>query len=105
MWPDDGEVAAVDGGNLSYAQSLGCGHDRCIDGAERQVAVPGDEFSNAEPIGGSHRFNAEGAACQVPEEAHLGFRTQTSREQVGNLGEHERGDDQRARMCFEEFQR
>lgn len=103
--PDHGEVDAVDGGNLSDAQSLGCGYDGCVDGAERQVAISNDEFSNAQPIGGSHRLNAEGAACQVPEEADLGFRTQTCSEQVGHLGDDERGDDQRARMCFEEFQR
>lgn len=71
VWPDDGEVA-VNGCNLSYAQSFGRGHNGCVDGAEREVAVPSDEFSDAQPIGGSYRLDAEGAICQVPEEAHLG---------------------------------
>jgi len=100
-----GEVPAVDGCNLSYAQSLGRGHDGCVDGAERQVAVPSDEFSDAHPISGSHRLDAEGAVCQVAEEAHFGFRTETGTEQVGHLGDDQRGDDQRPRMRFEELQR
>lgn len=43
----DGEVAAVDGGELAYAQSLGCGDDRCIDGAKRKVAVACNELGDA----------------------------------------------------------
>ena len=82
----DGEVAAIDGRDLTDVQSLGRGHDGCVDGAERQVAVPGDQFSDAQPIGGNHGLDAERAVCEVAEEANFGFRTETSTEQVGHLG-------------------
>jgi len=70
-----------------------------------QVAVQGGQLNDAQPIGGNHGLDAERAACEVAEEAHFGFRTETITEQVGNLGDDEHGDDQRAGVRFEKLQR
>lgn len=64
-----------------------------------------DELSDAQPIGGNHRLDAEGAVRKVPEETHLGFRAETGTDRVDHLGDDEHGHNQPARMRLEEFPR
>ena len=44
---DDGEVPPVECGDFGDGETLCSGHDRGVDGAERKIAVAGDEFSDA----------------------------------------------------------
>ena len=97
----DAEVAVVDGRDLHDVEPFGgCDHG-CIDGAEWKVVVLGDESGDAEQVTGVHGFQREVAGGEITEEPYFRAPSKPSRDQVGNLGQNERWDDQRARMCFE----
>ncbi len=51
-WPDDAEVAAVERRHFSGVEPLRYRDYRGVDGAERQVAVLGDELRDADGIAG-----------------------------------------------------
>lgn len=71
-----GEVTTVDGRNLADAQPFCRGHYGSVYGAERQVSVPRDKFSDPQPISRSYRLDDERTVGQVAEESHLRFGTQ-----------------------------
>jgi hypothetical protein len=75
-WPDDAEVAAVERRHFSVVEPLRCRDYRGVDGAERQVAVLGDELRDADGVAGVQRLNREVAAGEVAEEANLGLSAQ-----------------------------
>ena len=51
LWPDDGEVAPVQGGHVGQLQPFRDGDDRCVDGAQRQVSLSAHEFGHAGYVG------------------------------------------------------
>lgn len=105
LGPHDGEMTAVDSGDLDNPQSFGRCDDRCVDSSQWQVPVAGNQFGDAEPVGCCHGFDGERAHCQVAEEAHLGSGAQAGAEQVDHFGDDEGRDDQRTRMGLQEIQR
>jgi hypothetical protein len=66
---DDAEVAAVEGCHFSGVEELGRSNHRGIDGAERQVAILGDELRDADGIAGVQRLDREASPGEVAEEA------------------------------------
>ncbi len=100
----DAEMAAVERGDLGEAVAFrGC-DDGGVDGPERQVVVRRYEFGDPEWVGGVDGLDGEVSAGEVAEEAHLGLPVQTSCDQVGDLGDDERRDDQWSRVRFEKLQ-
>lgn len=71
-WANDGEVPAVERGDLGDSRSFGCSHDRPVDGSERQIPIPTHEFSDAEPVAGHDRLDGELIRREITEEADLG---------------------------------
>jgi hypothetical protein len=51
-WADDAEVAAIKRRPFGGVEALGGGDHRGVNGAERQVAVLGDELCDADGIAG-----------------------------------------------------
>ncbi len=103
-WPDDAEVAAVERRHFSDVEPLCCRDHRGVDGAERQVSVLGDELRDADGVAGMQRLNREAAAGEVAKEANLGLPAQPGSDQVGDLGDDERGEDEGAWVGFEQLQ-
>jgi len=101
---DDTEVAAVEGCHFSGLKPLRCRDHRGVYGAERQVAVLGDELRDADGVAGMQRLDREAAAGEVAEEANLGLPAQPGCDQVGDLGDDERGEDEGAWVGFEQLQ-
>jgi hypothetical protein len=99
---DDAEVTAVKRRHFGGVEPLRRGDHRGVDGAERQVAVLGDELGDADRVAGVQRLDREAAAGQVPEEADLGFPAETCLDQVGDLGDDEGGNDKRAGMGLQQ---
>jgi hypothetical protein len=95
---NDGEVAEVDRGDLIHAEPLRARDHRGIDGTERKITVSADEVGNAQPVNGVNRLHVKGAGCHVAEEPQLGLCAETGGEQVDNLGNDQRGNDQRTGM-------
>lgn len=102
---DDGEVPAVYGRDVTDAQPFCCGHHRGVDGAQRQVSVPCNKFSDPQPISRGYRLDDERTVGQVAEESHLRFGAQPGAEEVDHLGDDECRDDQRTRMSLQKLQR
>ncbi len=101
--PKDAEVAAVEGGDVGDPKAFRGHDDGCVHRAERQGPVPGYEFGDPQPVGGVHRFDREGSAGEVAEEANLRVGTQPGRDQVRDLGDHQFGDYQRPWMGLQEL--
>ena len=101
----DAEVASVDGRDVGDVAALGGGDHRRVDGAEREVAIVGDEFGDSQPVSGGHGLDRECAGSEVAEEADFGLDAESGREQVGHLGDDEDRDDQRADVRFEKLER
>ena len=103
--PDYAEVTAVNSGDLTDAQPLCGGHHRGVYGAERQIPVPRNKFSDPQPISRCHRLDGERTIGQVGEESDFRFSTQPGPQEVDHLGDDECRDDQRTRMVLEQLQR
>jgi hypothetical protein len=103
-WPYDAEVAAIDGGDVGDPESLGGGDRRRVDGAEREIAVEGDQLSDAEPVPRGHGFDREDPRGKVAEKTDLGLDAESGREQIRDLGDDQNRDDQGTRMCFEQVE-
>jgi hypothetical protein len=101
---NDAEVAAVEGRDLGGIEPLRCGDHRGVDGAEWQVAVFGDELSDTDGITGMQPLDREASAGEVAEEANLGLPAQPGCDQVDDLGDDERGEDERTWVGFEQLQ-
>jgi len=101
---DDAEVAAVERRHFGDVEPLRCRDHRGVDGAERQVSILGDELRDADGVAGMQRLDREAAAGEVAEEANLGLPAQPGCDQVGDLGDDERGEDEGAWVGFEQLQ-
>ncbi|HEX5374963.1 MAG TPA: hypothetical protein VFW48_02285 [Solirubrobacterales bacterium] len=101
--PHDAEVSSIERCHFGGVEPLGGGDHRGVNRAERHVAVFGDELSNANGVTGMQRLDREAAAGEIAEEADLGFPAETSLDQIGDLGDDEGGDDERARMGLEQL--
>lgn len=101
---DDIEVAAVERRHFGDVEPLGGGDHRGIDGAERQVAVLGDELGDADRVAGVQRLDREGAGGEITEEANLRLPAEPGADQVDDLGDDERGEDERTWVGFEQLQ-
>lgn len=100
---DDAEVASIEGRDLGAAKAFGGGYDGGVDGAEREVAVAGDEFGDPQRVGGVEGLDDE-VGGEIAEEARLGLPAEACAEQITNLGDDEGGDDQRAGVGFQQLQ-
>jgi hypothetical protein len=101
---NDAEVTAVERCHFSGVEPLRCRDHRGVYGAERQVAVLGDELRDADGVAGMQRLDREAAAGEVAEEANLRLPAESSADQVGDLGDDERGEDKRARVGLQQLQ-
>jgi hypothetical protein len=99
----DAEVAAIEGRNLGDAVPFGRRNHRRIYGSKRQVVVAGHELRHPEEVRRVYRLEREVACRQVTEETHLRLPAKASGKQVGNLGDDQARDDQRARMRLEKL--
>jgi hypothetical protein len=52
-------MTVIDRGDLADAEPLGGGDDSCVDGAERKVAIDGDEFGDPQPVACRYRLDRE----------------------------------------------
>ena len=104
VWAYDGEVAPVDSRDLGDAQAFSRGDDRRVHGAQWQVAVARDQLGDPQPVRDRHRLNGERASGEVAEEADLGLCAQASREEIGDLGDDQGRDDERAGVGLEQFE-
>jgi hypothetical protein len=103
-WPDDAEMATIEGRDFGGVEPLRRSDHRGVDGAERQVAVFGDELGDADRVAGMERLDREAATGQIAEEADLGLPAETRLDQVGDLGDDEGGDDERAGMGLQQLE-
>jgi hypothetical protein len=55
----DGEVPAVQGGNLARAHTLGNGYDCGIDGSESEIGLGLDELGGALEVSVANMFDGE----------------------------------------------
>jgi hypothetical protein len=100
----DGEVAPIDSRDLGDAEALGRGDNRGIHRAQGEVAIARHQFGDPQPIRGRDRLHGERAAGEVAEEADLGLGAQASGEKVDDFGDDQGGDDEWARVGFEQFE-
>lgn len=95
---DDAEVTAISRCHVRDSEPLGRRNDRRIGSAEGQIAIVGHELGDAQPVPRGDGLDDEGARGQVPEEAHLGHRSEAARDQMSHLGDDEGRDHQRPGM-------
>jgi hypothetical protein len=100
----DREVTSVDSRDVSDAQPFSRGDDRSIHRAKWHVAIARNQFGDPKPVRGYHRFDGECPDGEVAEESDFGFGPETGREQVDDLGDHQRRNDEWAGMRFEQFE-
>jgi len=98
LWPNDAEMAAVEGRDFGGVESLRRGDYGGIDGPEGQVAVLGDKLGDADGVAGVQRLNCEVAPGEIAKETDLGLPAEPRLDQICDLGDDEGGDDERARM-------
>jgi hypothetical protein len=101
--PHDVEVAAIEGGDFIDLHPLGGGHDRRVDGPERQIPVRGYEIGDPKPVGRRDGLGNEVASGKVADEPNLGVNADARPEQVGHLRDDELGDDEGTGMGLEEL--
>ncbi len=97
----DGEVPAVQGGDLARAQPLGNCYYCGVHGPESEIRLSLDELGGALEVGAANVFDGELSRDEASQE--LGFHTRpgSSRKKVGHLRDHEVRDDQRLSNLFE----
>ncbi len=95
-WANDGEVTAVERRQSLDTEPLAGGHDRGVENAERQVTVLLEQIDDACPIEGLDRLDQNLAVTQGAGKRLLRRRADATTEEVGDLGDDERRDDQRA---------
>lgn len=100
--PYDSEVTPVQRRDRIDPESLSRRHNRGIHRAEGQVAILGDEFGDADPIAGKDRIGGEVSCCEISEESDLGIGSDPLFDEIGDLGDHELGNDQRPRVRKQE---
>ena len=101
--PDDGEVSAVKRRDVRFAEPLGGRDDGCVDRSEREVGVRFDELRHPLEVRGSRRLEAEPAARRCSQQGRLPARPERLPNEVGGLGEHKCGNDERACLALEQL--
>lgn len=94
----DPEVPAVERYDPGDPESLRCGDDRSVDHSEPRVRVPRDQLGDANPVGRSRRLDEECSGGEIFEKPELDLRTETSLDEMRYLCEHERRNDEGARI-------
>lgn len=87
----DPEVPLIEGGHLDGAQPFGQRDQAGVGATEREVAVALHEVGDAGVVGGGERLDQNVAGGDGAEEAGLGGRPELPVDQVGGLGDDERG--------------
>src|SRR6266851_7172947 len=100
---DPPEMAPVERRDRVETVALGECHDRRVHHSERQVEVLLNQLLDALPVGIQDRFDRKLAGRQRAREGKLGMRADAITEQIGDLGEDERGDEQRPLSAPEEI--
>jgi hypothetical protein len=98
-----GEVPAIQRGDLPRFEALTEGDDRRVNGPKRQIPVHADQFRDAQPVPRCDGLDDEVPHGQVPEETQLSRRAQPGRDELGNLCDDQRRDQQRSRMLREQL--
>jgi hypothetical protein len=100
---NDAEVTAVKGRYLGMGETFCRGDDRSVCSAERKIAITGNEVSDPQEISGVKGLDDE-AGGEIAQEAYLDLPAEACAEQIADLGDDERGDDQRAGVGFQQLQ-
>lgn len=103
-WPDDAEVASVDGGHGCCAQAFCNRNDGGIDRAQWQVAVCVNQLGYAQPVTRCHRLHNQVPGGEIAQEPHLGVWAQSRTDEVRDLGDDQGWHDKRPRMLREQIQ-
>jgi hypothetical protein len=96
-------MTAIQRGDLADAQAFRCRDHRRVHCPKRQIAVSPHKLRDTRPVARWHRLNEEMAGCEIPQKLEFGSAAEAVLDQVDNLTDHEMGNDQRARMRFEQF--
>lgn len=102
--PHNAEMTAVERCHFRGAKPLGHGDHGSVDCAQRQIAVLGYELSDADRVLCVQWLDEEVAGGQVAKEADLGLPSKAGPDQIGDLGDDQRGEDERSRMGLEQLQ-
>ena len=97
----DGEVPAVQGGDLARAQALGDGYHCGVDGSESEIGVGLYELSGAFEVDVANMFDGELSRDEASQELGFHARPGSCREQVGHLRDHKVRNDERLADRFE----
>lgn len=100
---DDSEVAMVESCDLFDLSAFCGGNNGCINAAERQVVVAGDELGDPDQIGCVDRLEREAAGGQVAEEPDLGLPAEPCGEQIHDFGDDKTRDAQRTGIRLKEL--
>ena len=100
-WPDDAEMASVERDDGHQPQPLRSGHQRRVDGSQRQVAVLPHELRDSQPVSFVNSLDKEFAGSERSEKANLGPGTKTRLDQIRHLRDHENRDQKWAGRLFE----
>lgn len=101
--PHHAEVAPVHCCDLGFAEALGCRDNRGVDRPERKVVVLRHQLDHAKGVGRVEGFKHEGAIGEVAEEASFRLPAQACAEQVCDLRDNERRNDERAWMRLQQL--
>jgi len=101
---DNGEVPSIQRCDDIEAESFGERHDRCIDRPQRQIAIPGYELCDPDPIAWKNGGCSEVAGGEIPKEPHFCCPAEASLDEIGHFGDDELRHQQWARVRFKEVQ-
>ncbi len=87
-------MALVEGEQVEHLVAPREDDDRGIGEADLEVGVGVDHLLGDRNVGGLERFEAVGAAAHLGEKRKLGLEPNPGREEVVELGEDERGEQQ-----------
>ena len=95
---DDGEVPAVECCDRGDSDSFSRCHDGTVDGPQRQVPIPTHQLGDTKPVTRHDWLDGELTPREITEEADLGVDAKSCSDEVGHLGDDERGNDEWAGM-------
>lgn len=97
-------MTPVGGGDLCDAQALGGGDDRRVDRVERKVAVVAYELGDPKQVRGVDRLENQRPPGEIAEKANLRLPAEARGDQIGDLGDDKRGNDQRPWVSLEQLE-
>ncbi len=103
-WPHDSEVASIEGGHVTDRQPFRSGNHGAIDRSQWQIAIDLDQFGDTKPVFGCDLLGDQIACGEVPQESNFSVMAESGLDQVGHLGYHHDGYEQRTRMELEQFE-